>query len=234
MFKSLEGRTAIVTGGSKGIGRGIAKRFGEVGCNVLVVSRNQAEADAVAKEIGDHASGFQADVSDPDACEAMAKAAADRYGGIDILCANAGIFPSAKLGEMTPKDFDFVMDTNLKSTFLCVSAVLPYLKQKKSGRIVITSSINGIEPGANYAHYCSSKFGVVGLTETTNNEGRPHGVKAYVVCPGPVDTKMRRDNHDDVMEHLTLPEDVANLILFLVTQPPRAHILETAIRTPLM
>src|SRR5688572_12766258 len=93
MLKSLHGKTVIVTGGSKGIGRGIAKRFGLAGLNVLVVSRNLAEAEKVATEIGGHASGFQADVSDPAASDAMVAVALDRYGQVDVLCANAGIFP---------------------------------------------------------------------------------------------------------------------------------------------
>src|SRR5262245_54475000 len=118
MLKSLQGRTVIVTGGSKGIGRGIAKRFGLAGLNVLIVSRNLSEAEKVAAEIGAHASGFQADVSDPAGTEAMAKAALDRYGSIDVLCANAGAFPAAKLGDMTVADFDQVIATNLRSCFL--------------------------------------------------------------------------------------------------------------------
>jgi 3-oxoacyl-[acyl-carrier protein] reductase len=107
--------------------------------------------------------------------------------------------------------------------------------ERKYGHIVNVSSVSGKIGHPNGGAYCASKFGVVGFSETTNNEGKSYGVKAYAVCPGPVDTKMRRDNHrDDVLENLTQPEDVADLILFLVAQSPRAHILETVIRTPLM
>ncbi|MFD0988027.1 3-oxoacyl-ACP reductase FabG [Methyloligella solikamskensis] len=227
MFKSLEGRTAIVTGGSKGIGRGIAKRFGEAGINVLVVSRHLEEAEKVAKEIGDHASGFQADVSDPDACEAMAKAAADRYGGIDILCANAGIFPSAKLGEMTPQDFDFVMDTNLKSTFLCVSAVLPYLKQKKSGRIVITSSITGPITGfPGWSHYGASKAGQLGFMKTAAIELAPNKITVNAVLPGNIMTEGLADTGEEYLEGMkaAIPlhelgdvADIANAALYFAS-----------------
>jgi 3-oxoacyl-[acyl-carrier protein] reductase len=118
MFKSLKGKTAIVTGASKGIGRGIARRFGEAGVNVLVVSRTIGDAEKAAEEIGPNAQAFAADVSNPDGCAAMAEAAMSRYGSIDILCANAGIFPSAKLGEMTVGDFEHVIRTNLTGTFL--------------------------------------------------------------------------------------------------------------------
>lgn len=227
MFKSLEGRTAIVTGGSKGIGRGIAKRFGEVGCNVLVVSRHLEEAEKVAEEIGENASGFQADVSDPDACEAMAKASADRYGGIDILCANAGIFPSAKLGEMTPKDFDFVMDTNLKSTFLCVSAVLPYMKQKKSGRIVITSSITGPITGfPGWSHYGASKAGQLGFMRTAAIELAPNKITVNAVLPGNIMTEGLAGTGEEYLEGMkaAIPlhalgdvADIANAALYFAS-----------------
>src|SRR5271155_2043543 len=111
MFTSLKGRSAIVTGASKGIGRGIARRFGSVGCNVLVVSRQRAAASSVVAEIereGGSAQPFAGDVSRASDMEAMAKFACEHFGGIDILCANAGIFPAAKLGDMTEADFDAV------------------------------------------------------------------------------------------------------------------------------
>jgi nucleoside-diphosphate-sugar epimerase len=138
MFKSLAGRTAVVTGASKGIGRGIARRLGAVGCSVLVVARNTAETENVVREImqaGGKASAFRADVADESAMKLMARAAVERYGSLDILCANAGIFPAAKLDVMSGTEFDKVLATNLRGTFLCVSACLPALKRAK-GRIV--------------------------------------------------------------------------------------------------
>src|ERR1700716_285316 len=119
MFTSLKGRSVIVTGASKGIGRGIALRFGLAGCRVLVVSRKSAEAEAVVAEIvaaGGPAHCFAADVTRQTEMKAMADAAIAAFGTIDILCANAGIFPAAKLGAMTEADFDAVIGTNLKGT----------------------------------------------------------------------------------------------------------------------
>ena len=138
---TLAGRTAVVTGASKGIGRGI----GSVGCSVLVVARSMTESESVAREITEakgKASAFSADVSDEAETKAMATAAVERYGSLDILCANAGIFPAAKLDVMSGAEFDSVLTTNLRGTFLSVSACLPALKQAK-GRIVVTSSITG-------------------------------------------------------------------------------------------
>ncbi|MEG6508360.1 3-oxoacyl-ACP reductase FabG [Methyloligella sp. 2.7D] len=201
MWNSMEGRTVIVTGGSKGIGKGIAEVFGKAGCNVLVVSRNLEEAEAVAKGIGDKASGFVADVTDPEACKAMAEAAVDRYGGIDILCANAGAFPSAKLGEMTPEDFDDVIATNLKSTFLCVSAVLPAMKSRGKGRIILTSSITGPITGfPGWSHYGASKAGQLGFMRTAAIELAPYKITVNSVLPGNIMTEGLADMGDEYLD----------------------------------
>src|SRR5262249_9008969 len=114
MFNSLAGRTAVVTGASKGIGRGIARRLGSVGCSVLVVARSRTESESVEiTEAKGKASAFSADVSDEAETKAMAAAAVERYGSLDILCANAGIFPAAKLDVMSGAEFDSVLTTNL-------------------------------------------------------------------------------------------------------------------------
>ncbi|MGA0564415.1 3-oxoacyl-ACP reductase FabG [Ancylobacter sp. VNQ12] len=190
MFKPLAGRTVIVTGASKGIGRGIALRFGEAGLNVLVVSRNLAEAEKVAAEIGANASGFAADVTRKSDCDAMAAAALERYGSIDVLCANAGIFPAAKLGAMTEADFDLVMNTNLKSAFLSVSAVLPQMKAQKRGRIVLTSSITGPITGfPGWSHYGASKAGQLGFMRTAAIELAPWNITVNAVMPGNIHTE---------------------------------------------
>lgn len=183
-------RTAIVTGGSKGIGKGVAAGFAKAGYRVLVVSRNGAEADAVAAEIGGGASGFAADVSDLPSMEAMAAAAVDRYGAIDTLCANAGIFPAAKLSEMTVEDFDHVMGVNLKGTFLSVKAVLPAMKAAKQGRIVLTSSITGPITGSpGWSHYGASKAGQLGFMRTAAIELAPFNITVNAVMPGNIMTE---------------------------------------------
>jgi 3-oxoacyl-[acyl-carrier protein] reductase len=190
MFKSLDGQTAIVTGASKGIGKGIARCFAEAGANVLVVSRNFAEAEKTAAEIGAKASAFAADITSPADCAAMAQAALDRHGSLDVLCANAGIFPAAKLGAMTPEDFDRVMNTNLKGTFLSVNAVLPAMKAAKRGRIVLTSSITGPITGfPGWAHYGASKAGQLGFMRTAAIELAPWNITVNAVMPGNIRTE---------------------------------------------
>jgi len=190
MFTPLEGKSVIVTGASKGIGRGIARRFGEAGLQVLVVSRNLGEAEQVAGEIGANASAFAADVTSPEACEAMAACALERHGRIDVLCANAGIFPAAKLGAMTAADFDHVIGTNLKGTFLSVSAVLPAMKARKQGRIVLTSSITGPITGyPGWAHYGASKAGQLGFLKTASMELARYNTTINAVMPGNIVTE---------------------------------------------
>lgn len=228
MLKSLAGRTAIVTGGSKGIGRGLALRFGEAGLNVLVVSRHLAEAENVAREIGGNASAFVADVADPAACTAMAAEAVDRYGSIDVLCANAGIFPAAKLGEMTAADFDQVIGTNLKGSFLSVSACLPQMKRQNKGRIVLTSSITGPITGyPGWTHYGASKTGQLGFMRTAAIELAPWNITVNAVMPGNIMTEgLDCLGHDYLatmaasipMKRLGSVADIANAALFFASE----------------
>src|SRR5579862_658808 len=193
MFTSLEGRSVIVTGSSKGIGRGIARRFAAVGCRVLVVARDLPAAKGVVSEIevmGGTARPFAGDVTRPADMDAMAKAALDAFGAIDVLCANAGIFPAAKLGEMTERDFDTVIGTNLKGTFLAVSACLAAMKTQRRGRIVLTSSITGPVTGyPGWAHYGASKAGQLGFMRTAAMELALHGITVNALLPGNISTE---------------------------------------------
>jgi 3-oxoacyl-[acyl-carrier protein] reductase len=230
MFTSLQGRSVIVTGSSKGIGRGIALRFGLAGCKVLVVSRKRSEADAVAGEIaaaGGKAVGVAADVSREADMQAMAQAAVESFGGIDILCANAGIYPGAKLGAMTEADFDLVVGTNLKGTFLSVSACLPAMKAKKSGRIILTSSITGPVTGLpGWSHYGASKAGQLGFMRTAAIELAPYGITVNAVLPGNIATEGLANLGEDYLRSMTasIPMrrlgsvvDIANAALFFAS-----------------
>ena len=220
-------RIAIVTGGSKGIGRGIAKGFAEAGYSVLVVSRNEAEATATAAELGGGASGFGADLSKPEAAKAMAAVAVERYGTIDVLCANAGIFPAAKLSEMTEADFDLVINVNLKSTVFCAQAVLPAMKAAGAGRIVLTSSITGPITGyPGWSHYGASKSGQLGFMRTAAVELAPFGITVNAIMPGNIMTEglagMGQDYLDQMsacipMKRLGAVSDIANAALYFAS-----------------
>jgi 3-oxoacyl-[acyl-carrier protein] reductase len=230
MFGSLRGRTVIVTGSSKGIGRGIALRFGQEGCSVLVVSRERAGAETVAAQIaaaGGEARAHAADVTRPADMQAMAEAALSWRGSIDVLCANAGIFPAAKLDTMTAADFDAVIGTNLKGTFLSVSACLPAMKAKGAGRIILTSSITGPVTGyPGWAHYGASKAGQLGFMRTAAIELARSGITVNAVLPGNVATEGLANLGEDYvhkmeasvpMRRLGSVTDIANAALFFAS-----------------
>jgi len=190
MLTSLKGKSVVVTGASKGIGKGIARVFAGNGANVMVVARNARQARAAAKELGQSASAFGADVTKLEDMEKMAKAAARKNGGIDVLCANAGIFPQAKIEDMSPEQWDEVLATNLKGTFLAVKACLPYLKKSGAGRIVITSSITGPITGfPGWTHYGASKSGQLGFLRTACIELAKYGITVNAVMPGNIVTE---------------------------------------------
>jgi 3-oxoacyl-[acyl-carrier protein] reductase len=231
MFNSLKGRSVIVTGSSKGIGRGIALRFGSAGCNLMVVSRKLAEAKSVAAEIigrGGNARAFAADVTRQGEMQAMAEAAVESFGAIDILCANAGIFPAAKLDTMTEEDFDLVLGTNLKGTFLSICACLPAMRAKKFGRIILTSSITGPVTGfPGWSHYGASKAGQLGFMRTAAIELAPFGITVNAVLPGNIATEGLADLGEDYvrsmeasvpMGRLGSVTDVANAALFFASE----------------
>jgi len=230
MGNRMEQKSVIITGGSKGLGRGIAKVFAREGAKVLVVSRQPDTGERTAKEIvdaGGTASFFRADVSDSDDVAAMADAAIDLHGGIDVLCSNAGVFPSVRLEEMTQEDWDIVNSVNLKGTFLAVKACLPELKKADGGRILLTSSITGPITGyPGWAHYGATKAGMLGFMRTAAIEFAKYNITINAVMPGNIRTEGLDDVGDDYlrlmeksipMGRLGDPEDVAYAMLFLAS-----------------
>ena len=193
MSASLKGKSVIVTGGSKGIGKGIAKVFAGHGAKVMIVARNLKDAEAAAQTLGKEGatvSAFAGDITKLSDMEAMAKTAAERHGGLDVLCANAGIFPQAKIEEMSPETWDEVVNTNLKGTFLSIKACVPYLKKSGQGRIVITSSITGPITGyPGWTHYGATKAGQLGFMRTACIELAKYGITVNAVMPGNIMTE---------------------------------------------
>jgi 3-oxoacyl-[acyl-carrier protein] reductase len=190
MTQSLKGRSAVVTGGSKGIGKGIARVLANAGARVAIVARHADQAEAAAKEIGHGAFGLAGDVTSMASMDKVMKTVADKNGGLDVLCANAGIFPPAKLEEMTSEQWDEVVDTNLKGTFHSVKAAIPYLKTSDQGRIVLTSSITGPVTGfPGWTHYGATKAGQLGFMRTACIELARYGITVNAVLPGNILTE---------------------------------------------
>lgn len=190
MTQSLKGRSAIVTGGSKGIGKGIARVLANAGARVAIVARHADQAEAAAKEIGHGAFGLAGDVTSMASMDKVMKTVAEKNGGLDVLCANAGIFPPAKLEEMTSEQWDEVVDTNLKGTFHSVKAAIPYLKTSDQGRIVLTSSITGPVTGfPGWTHYGATKAGQLGFMRTACIELARYGITVNAVLPGNILTE---------------------------------------------
>ena len=223
-------KSVIVTGGSKGIGRGIARVFAGEGAKVLLVGRQSDAGEQAAREIvdgGGSASFFRADVSDPGDVQAMVEAAIDRHGGIDVLCSNAGVFPSARLDEMTEEEWDTVNSINLKGTFLTVRACLPELKRSGAGRVLLTSSITGPITGfPGWAHYGATKAGMLGFMRTAAIEFAQHNITINAVMPGNIMTEGLDDVGEEYLATMTrsIPmgrlgesEDIGYAMLFLAS-----------------
>jgi 3-oxoacyl-[acyl-carrier protein] reductase len=201
VFTSLDGRTVVVTGGSKGIGKGIARVFARSGANVLVAARDESTLARTADDLrgeGGRVETVTGDVAKVDDCRAIASAAVDRFGGIDVLCANAGIFPDKPFTELTEADIDAVLGCNLKGTMFMVQACLPALEASGRGRVVITSSITGPITGyPGWSHYGASKAAQLGFLRTAAIELAPKKVTINAVMPGNIATEGLAEMGDD-------------------------------------
>jgi 3-oxoacyl-[acyl-carrier protein] reductase len=231
----LKNKIAIVTGGGRGIGKAIALTYAKEGADVVTVARTKTEIEGVAEEIrsmGRKALAIPTDVSQKKQVQAMVQQTLDEFGTVDILVNNAGVAIHNYLMDIREEDWDLTMAVNLKGVFLCTQAVFPIMMEKRSGHIINISSGAGKRGSARYGSYCASKFGVMGFTEAIAAEARPYKVKVCVICPGPVTSKLRAENHpDDDPTKLMMPEDIADMALFIVTQHSRAYIPEVQVRT---
>ena len=202
MFSSIAGRSVLVTGGTKGIGKGIARVFAKAGAHVVITGRDEASAARAADELtalgGGAVTYVLGDVADAESCRAMVAAAVERNGGLDVLCANAGIFPDSKLATMTEADMDLVYGTNVKGMMLSVQAAIDALTASGHGRIIITSSITGPITGfPGWSHYGASKAAQLGFMRTASIELAPRGITVNAVLPGNIATEGLADMGPD-------------------------------------
>jgi 3-oxoacyl-[acyl-carrier protein] reductase len=224
----LKAKTAIVTGGSRGIGRAIALALAAEGARVVVNYTRNAEAAAeVVTRIeaeGGEGLAVQADVADPAQVEALLAAARARFDGIDILVNNAGVTRDKLVLRMTVEDWDAVLNTNLRGAFLCVKAVAPLLLKQRSGTIVNVGSVIGRVGQAGQVNYSASKAGLVGMTKALAKEFGPRNVRVNAVAPGFVETDMtdalKPEQREAALKQIPLgrfgsAEDIARVVAFL-------------------
>ncbi|WP_322511177.1 3-oxoacyl-[acyl-carrier-protein] reductase [Chloroflexus sp.] len=230
MLLDLSGRVAIVTGGSRGIGRATAERLAASGATVVVNYRgNAAAAEATVAAItgaGGKAVAVQGDVSQPADVEHLVKTTLEQFGRIDILVNNAGITRDNLLLRMKDSDFDEVIATNLRGVFLCTRAVLRPMTKQRFGRIINITSVIGLIGNAGQANYAAAKAGIIGFTKSTAREMASRGITVNAIAPGFIETEMTEALSDETRKAILAtiplgrfgqPAEVAGLICFLAS-----------------
>ncbi|RKD28054.1 3-oxoacyl-[acyl-carrier-protein] reductase [Caminicella sporogenes] len=228
---NLSGKTAIVTGGSRGIGKAIALKLAEKGADIVVnYTSNFEKAQEVVEKIksmGRKAIAIKADVSNPDDVANLVKEVSKNFESIDILVNNAGITRDGLLIRMKDEDWDKVININLKGTYLCTKLVGKKMMKQRSGKIINVASVVGIIGNAGQANYSASKAGVIGFTKSAAKELAARGITVNAVAPGFIETEMTDKLPADVIENYKKnipiarfgkPEDVANVVAFLASE----------------
>lgn len=223
--------TALITGASRGIGRATATRLAEEGfdlaLNFLRTEKGAKEAYEEVVALGRKAMTVKADVSDFDAVESMTKQVLDEFGHIDVLINNAGVYPRKAIGDVSQKDWDEVIGTNLRGVFNCCKAVIPHMKSRESGVIVNLSSVLGIMGSKQGAHYSSSKAGVIGLTKSLAKELAPFNIRVNAIAPGAIETDILKQDTPEQrrrrvagipLGRVGRPEEIAEAVVFLATE----------------
>jgi 3-oxoacyl-[acyl-carrier protein] reductase len=231
----VQGRVAIVTGAGRGIGRGIAEVFAREGARILVADLNEDGGRRACRELEEHFGAetafAAADIARPEDVERVVREAIDRFGRIDVLCHNAGIYPESWLGQMSTEEWDRVLDVNLKAAFLLVQACAPHMQAQGGGKIVFTASITGpVTVIPRLAHYAASKAGLVGFTRAAALELATSNINVNAVLPGNILTPgveelgeeyIRAQEARIPMGHLGEPLDIGHAMLFLASDEAR-------------
>ncbi len=222
----LTGRTALVTGSTRGIGRAIAQALASAGARVAVVGRDQAKAEEVAAALGNDARGLACDLTDAAAATALVDRATQAIGGVDILVNNAGLTRDNLMLRMTDEDWQTVIDANLRAAFLTMRAATRLMMKKKWGRVINVASIVGIVGNKGQANYAASKAGLIGLSKSIAKEYASRNILVNVIAPGFIDTDMTAAMTPEAktamsaqipLGRLGKPEDVAGLVAFLAS-----------------
>ena len=231
---NLAGKTAIVTGGTKGIGRAIAEALVAEGISVCTSARNQDEVDQAVKELnrsaGGRAIGLTSDVREYDQVRALIDYTVKELGGLDLLINNAGIGVFETVEETSPEDFRAVLETNLFGVFYCCHQAIPRMKERGGGYIINISSLAGANPHPRMAAYNASKFGLNGFSEALMQEVRHDNIKVSYIMPGSVNTEFGGDSPNDDKSWQLTPGDIARVVVDLLRQDDRALASRVEIR----
>ena len=237
MAQDISGQNAVITGASRGIGRAAAIALAKIGVNVAVVARNAnqlAETVAECEALGVKAEAFPADAVDTDAVKDLHKGVIDSFGKVDILVNNTGVGKYATLENTDVDDYDWMMNTNMRSTFLFSQAFVPAMKRQGSGIVVFVSSQAGVNGFPNETVYCATKHAQVGFATALDGEVRPHGVKVSIIAPGGVRTtfafgKGREDGMSGLAD-MSEADTVADAIVFAAQADPKSRMLMIGMR----
>lgn len=234
---SLHGHVALITGASSGIGAAIARAFLTAGADLAVVARREerlSELEDAARQSGRRCVAVLGDVREELTAEQAVQAALREFGRLDILVNNAGIGIYKLLADTTAADYDAMMDTNMRSTFLFTRHAVPVMLERGAGTVINVSSMAGVMGFPNEAVYCATKFAQVGFTQALDRELRPRGIKVGVICPGGVKTEFAlgtgRTEEGVAASGMLEAEDVARAALLMATQPAHARIIEIRMR----
>lgn len=226
----LKGRTAVVTGASRGIGRAIVKRLAGEGMRVVAVARSREALESLARELPGSVIPAAADIRDPEAVNGVRDLALERLGRVDILVNNAGLAHFGLIEDISPEQWDEMFDVNLKGAYLFCRAFVPHMKERRSGHIINIASVAGLVTFPRGAGYCASKWGMIALTETLMQELKPYELKVSVICPGSVKTDFGGTPPRD---YSLRPEDVAAMVATVAAQP-QGVILNQVVMRPLV
>jgi 3-oxoacyl-[acyl-carrier protein] reductase len=230
----LNGKVAIVTGGTKGIGRGIAEALVSEGAHVCISARSRQEIDETIRELralnAGNATGIVADVCNYSQIKPLFELTVAEFGGLDILVNNAGIGLFQSVEEMSPEDFRSVIETNLFGVFYCCHEAIPIMKQRGGGYILNMSSLAGVNAHPKMAAYNASKFGLNGFSEALMQEVRHDGIKVSYIMPGSVNTEFGGDEPSDDQAWQLQPADIAKVVIDLLRHDSRALASRVEIR----
>ena len=218
----LNNKTAIVTGGTKGIGRAIAEALCREGISVCIAARKQSEIDQTVSKLGGNTTGFVCDVRDYDQVKALIGYTVKELGGLDILVNNAGIGIFETVAETSPEDFRAVLETNLFGVFYCCREAIPQMKKRGGGYIINISSLAGANPHPRMAAYNASKFGLNGFSEALMQEVRHDNIKVSYIMPGSVNTEFGGDSPTDEKSWQLTPQDIARVVVDLLHHDDRS------------